>query len=149
MDATGNVIFWESHKIGFIAGSKISALSVLPILDWASDIAKCNDIAIMSGFHSLIEHQVLNILLHGHCGIISVLARSLYAKIPLEFQSAYNEGRVLFVSEEKQNRSSKDSAFRRNQLVANLADELVIPQISSDSSLYPIISSFSKKITIL
>ena len=149
METIGNTELFERRKIGFLAGSKISALSVFPTLDWASEMANREDVSIISGFQSQLERQVLDFLLRGSCGIVCVLARSLYAKVPSEFQSAYTDGRVLFVSEEKQNRTTKASAFRRNQLVANLAEELVIPRISSDSSLSPIISSFTGKITIL
>lgn len=145
----GNIELLDRRKIGFLAGSKINPLSVLPTLDWASEVSVRKDVSIVSGFHSQLERQVVDFLLRGRCGIICILARSLYTKIPLEFQSAYTCGRVLFVSEEKQNRVSKYSAYRRNQLVVKFADELVTPKISSDSSLHPLISSFTRKITIL
>lgn len=149
METYGNTSLLDRRKVGFLAGSKIAALSVFPTLNWAAEVAARDDVSIISGFHSQLERQVLDFLLRGRCGIICVLARSLYAKIPSEFRTAYTDGRVLFVSEERQNRSSKKSAYRRNQLVANLSDELVVPKISSDSSLFRIISSFTGKITIL
>lgn len=149
MESIGNTSLFDRKKIGFLAGSKIAPLSVLPTLDWASEIATREDVAVVSGFHSQLERQVLDLLLKGKCGIICVLARSLYAKIPLEFQSTFTDGRLIFVSEERHVRPTKNSAYRRNQLVVSLSDELVIPQISSESSLYPIITSFSTKISIL
>ncbi|QCD38123.1 hypothetical protein E7745_00405 [Duncaniella sp. C9] len=149
METLGNVILLDRHRFGFLAGSKIAALSVLPTLDWASEVSVRKDVSVVSGFHSQLERQVLDLLLKGKCGIICVLARSLYAKIPLEFQSAFTGGRVIFVSEERQVRPTKNSAYRRNQLVVSLSDELVIPQISSESSLHPIITSFTKTISIL
>lgn len=149
METLGNTSLFDRKKIGFLAGSKIAALSVLPTLDWASEVAASDNVSIVSGFHSKLERQVLELLLQGQCGIICVLARSLYVKIPLEYQAAFTDNRVIFVSEERQSRISKESAYRRNKLVATLSDELVIPRISSDSSLHPIISSFTKTITIL
>lgn len=149
MHTKGNNSLLESHLVGFLAGSKIAVLSVLPTLDWASEVSAREDVSIVSGFHSPLECRVLELLLRGKCGIVCILARSLYTKIPLEYMPAYTEGRVLFVSKEKQNRSSKESASRRNQLVADYADELVMPKILSDSSLYPIMSSFTRKISIL
>lgn len=149
METVGNFSLLERKKIGFLAGSKITPLSVFPTLDWASEIATREDVAVVSGFHSQLERQVLDLLLKGKCGIICVLARSLYAKIPLEFQSAFTGGRVIFVSEERQVRPTKNSAYRRNQLVVSLSDELVIPQISSESSLHPVITSSTKTISIL
>lgn len=149
METHGNISLLDRHCFGFLAGSKIAALSVFPTLDWASEIAVREDIAVVSGFHSQLERQVLDLLLKGKCGIICVLARSLYAKIPGEFQSAFTGGRIIFVSEERQIRPTKNSAYRRNQLVVSLSDELVIPQISSKSSLHPIITSSTKTISIL
>lgn len=149
MNMLGNIELFDRRKVGFLAGSKINPLSVLPTLDWASEIAAHDDVSIVSGFHSQLERQALDLLLKGKCGVICVLARSLYAKIPLEFQSAFTGGRVIFVSEERQVRPTKNSAYRRNQLVVSLSDELVIPQISSESSLHPIITSFTKTISIL
>lgn len=136
METLGNILLLDRHRIGFLAGSKIAALSVFPIFDWTAEIASHHDVSIVSGFHSQLERQVLDFILRGDCGIICVLARSLYANVPLEFIPAYNEGRVLFVSAEKHSRSTKESSHRRNQFVINLADELITPKISCDSSLY-------------
>lgn len=136
MNLLGNIKLLDRRKLGFLAGSKIDPLSVIPTLDWASEIAAHEDVSIVSGFHSQLERQVLEFLLRGQCGIVYVLARSLYSNVPLEFLSICTEGRMLFVSEEKQNRATKNTAYRRNQLVVNLADQLVTPKISPDSSLY-------------
>jgi len=148
MEVLGNISLLERKKIGYFASGTIATLSVLPIIDWAAEIAKREDVAVVSGFHSKMEREVLDFLLNGKCGIICVLARSLYKNIPREYMEAYNQGRVLFLSEEKQPRPTKESAFRRNRLVVTLADELVIPIIPPESSLYNLVSS-DKKTTIL
>lgn len=149
METLGNTELIDRHRIGFLAGSRITALSVLPALDWASDVAVRDDVSIVSGFHSELERQVLDFLLQGRCGIVCVLARSLYSKIPNEYKRAFNDGRVLFVTEEKQNRASKESAYRRNKLVATLSDELVIPAIWPGSSICAIVNSYSKPMITL
>lgn len=149
MDTIGDISLLDRHLIGFLAGSKIAALSVLPTLDWASDVAAREDVSIVSGFQSQLEHQVLEFLLRGRCGIICVLARSLYKRIPCEFKEAFSQGRILFVSEEKQSRPSIESASRRNRLVVSMANELIIPSLSPESSLNSILTSANKKITIL
>lgn len=149
MDTFGNQSLLERRKVGFIAGSNVAPLSVLPAFDWAVETATRDDICIVSGFHSILERQVLDFLLKGNCGIICVLARSLYSKIPSVLESEYKKDRVLFITEEKQNRVSKKSAHRRNKLVADLSDELVTPIISPESSLSAIISSYNKPILTL
>lgn len=139
MESIGNISLIDRRKIGFLAGSKITPLSVFPTLDWASEIATREDVAVVSGFHSQLERQVLDLLLKGKCGIICVLARSLYSKVPVEYKLAFDCGRVLFITEEKQSRATKESSCRRNQLVANLCKEIVVPRPSPYSSLKSII----------
>lgn len=149
METHGNISLLDRKRIGFLAGSKIASLSVLPVFDWASEVARCDDIAIVSGFHSPLERQVLDFLFRGKCGIVYVLARNLYKKVPAEFNDAFNNERVLFVTEETLPRPTKETALHRNNLVISLSDELVVPKISPDSSLFPLISSTNKKIITL
>ena len=59
----GNKALLDMQKVGYLASRKISTLSVLPTLDWAMQISKQKDIAIVSGFHSKMERDVLKILL--------------------------------------------------------------------------------------
>ncbi len=95
MDNIGNTSLLNCKKIGYFASTPIASLSVLPTLDWAAEVAKLEDVAVVSGFHSKMEREVLDYLLHGKCGIICVLAASIYKKIPEMYREAYNDGRVL------------------------------------------------------
>ena len=52
MKTLGNTSLLERKKIGYFASGTIASLSVLPTLDWATEIAKREDVAIVSGFHS-------------------------------------------------------------------------------------------------
>ncbi|WP_290088465.1 hypothetical protein [uncultured Duncaniella sp.] len=54
-------------------------------------------VAIVSCFYPKMEREVLDLLLRGKCGIICVLARSIY-KLPDKFSEAYNARRVLFIA---------------------------------------------------
>ncbi|MCH5347467.1 MAG: hypothetical protein J1E63_10165, partial [Muribaculaceae bacterium] len=126
--------------------------SVLPTLDWAAEIAKREDVAVVSGFHSKMEREVLDYLLRGRCGIICVLARSIYRKVPHKFIDAFNQNRVLFISEEKNRQTTmtgKATAQKRNRHVASMSDELVFSSLSPDSSLYQIFQSSEKPTTTI
>ena len=114
---------------------KISTLPVLPTLDWTMQISRQEDVAVVSGFHSRMEKDVLKILLQGKCGIIIVLARRMYRKIPLEYTEALLQQRILFISFEKDSvtRVSEISAHRRNEYVKSLADEMKTISINSHS----------------
>ena len=131
----GNKELLHKRKVGFLASRKISTLSVLPTLDWAMQMSKQEETAIVSGFHSRMEKDVLKILLQGKCGIIIVLARGMYRKIPQEYTGALLQQRILFISFEKDSvtRVSEISAHRRNEYVKSLADEMKTISINSHS----------------
>lgn len=140
METLGNKSLLDRKKIGYLASNKIASLSVLPTLDWAAEVSQREDVAIVSGFHSKMEREVLDYLLRGKCGIICALARSMYRRIPDIFREAYNAGRVLFISPCKTSalRTSRHLCQQRNRFVASISDELVFSSITSDSSLYPL-----------
>ena len=88
MDTLGNTSLLDHRKIGYFASGTIASLSVLPTLDWVAEVARREDVAIVSGFHSKMEREVLDFLLRGKCGIICVLARSIYKKVPDKYREA-------------------------------------------------------------
>lgn len=142
METLGNASLLDRKKIGYFASSKIATLSVLPTLDWATEVANREDVAIVSGFHSQMEREVLDFLLQGKCGIICVLARSIYKKVPDKFQEAYNDGRVLFISPYNTTTTltSRYLCKKRNEYVADISDELIFSSLSLESSLLSLLS---------
>lgn len=140
METLGNTSLLDRKMIGYFASSKIASLSVLPTLDWVAEVAKHEDVAIVSGFHSKMEREVLDFLLRGKCGIVCVLARSIYKKIPNKFHEAYNSGRILFIAPFKTSttRTSRHLCQQRNEYVASISNELVFSSLTPDSSLYPL-----------
>lgn len=125
----GNTELLKQNKVGFLASRKISSLSILPTLDWATEVSKREDIAIISGFHSKMERNVLEILLKGQCGIIIVLARGMYRKLPKQYEEAMSQNRLLIISNEKKNvrRVSEQTAHKRNEYVKSISDEMYRP----------------------
>ena len=150
METLGNTSLLDRKKIGYFASSKIASLSVLPTLDWAAEVAQHEDVAIVSGFHSKMEREVLDFLLRDKCGIICVLARSIYKKIPDMFCDAYNSGRVLFIApfNTTATRISRQMCKQRNEYVASISDELVFSSLTPDSSLYHL-SLSNRRIMVL
>ena len=122
----GNKELLKMRKVGFLASRKISTLSILPTLDWAMQVCKQKDIAIVSGFHSKMERDVLKILLQGECGIIVVLARGMYRNLPKQYEVAMLQNRLLIISYEKESviRVSEYTAHKRNNYVREIADEM-------------------------
>ena len=127
METFGNTELLKMRKVGFLASRKISSISILPTLDWATEVSKREDIAVVSGFHSKMERNVLEILLKGQCGIIIVLARGMYRKLPIQYEEAMSQKRLLIISNEKDNvkRVSERTAHKRNEYVREIADEMM------------------------
>ena len=123
----GNKELLKQKKVGFLASRNISSLSILPTLDWATEVSKREDNAIVSGFHSKMERNVLEILLKGQCGIIIVLARGMYRKLSKQYEEAMSQNRLLIISNEKDNvkRVSEQTAHKRNEYVREIADEMM------------------------
>ena len=122
----GNTDLLQKRKIGFLASRKIATLSVLPTLDWATEISQQEEVAVVSGFHSQMEKEVLKILLRGKCGIIVILARGMYRQVPKHYEEALQQNRLLILSYEKDNvtRISEQTAHKRNKRVVALSDEM-------------------------
>ena len=124
----GNKQLLNLHKVGLIASRHASTIDVIPTLDWAAEMSRQKDIAVVSGFQSPLEKDVLKFLLRGACPIIIVLARGMYRKIPKIFQTPLNQERILIISNEPDNiiRVSEISAHKRNEYVKLMVDELKI-----------------------
>ncbi len=122
----GNKELLDKRKIGFMASRKIASPAILPTLDWAVEISKRTDVAVVSGFHSRLEKDVLKFLLQGKCGIVVVLARGMYRRLPKLYKAAMNDGRLLIIALEKETvtRVSERTAHKRNKYVEKLADGL-------------------------
>lgn len=133
----GNANLLQAHKVAFLAPSHISTLSVLPTLEWASTMSRKEDVAVISGFSSRMEQEVLDILLRGKCGIIIMLGRMLYKQVPEAWQEPLARNSLLVISTNGQPRQSRLAAKERNEQVVQLADEAFMPCIPpKDSSLH-------------
>ena len=124
----GNKQLLNLHKIGFIASRHASTLDVIPTLDWAVEVGKSMDVAVVSGFQSPLEKDVLKFLLRGACPIIIVLARGMYRKLPEALQTPMDQQRLLIISNESDNttRVSEITAHKRNEYVISISDEMKI-----------------------
>lgn len=123
----GNPELLKLHKIAFLCSRKCPAAVVLKCYDWAiaqREAGRC----IISGFHSTIEKDVLHYLLKGAQPIIVALARGLKEKIEPELQQPLEQGRLLMVTPfgKEIKRVTTQTAQLRNQLMIDMADEIVI-----------------------
>ena len=90
-------------------------------------------VTVISGFHSPLEKECLRILLRGSQPIVVCPARAIETmRIPTEIRAAFDAGRVLFLSPfaGRPVRITTESAIRRNEVVAALADDAYIAHVA-------------------
>ena len=86
-------------------------------------------VTVISGFHSPLEKECLNVLLDGAQPLIVCPARSIERlRLPARWKAALARERLLLLSPfaEPQRRATVGRARARNELVAALADVLLI-----------------------
>ena len=84
---------------------------------------------VISGFHSPLERECLDILLRGKQPIVMGLARGIGAiRLPPVQRRAVNDGRLTIISPfaASLRRTTADLALQRNRFIAALADEAVL-----------------------
>ena len=134
MDLSGNKDLLDRELVAFFASRKATPHDTQLALQWAESICQ-TDKVVISGFHSPLEKEVLNILLEHHHPVIFALGRALYKRVPPHLQTAFDEGNLLFVSFRGYARHSWNTAQQRNWAVAGLADEVYFTQFDNTSSL--------------
>lgn len=146
----GNYDLLKCYKTAFLCSRKIPATAVLKSYDWAISMReekKC----VISGFHGPLEKEVLDILIKGDQPIIVALAKNLPVKFPLYFQDAFKNGRILMISNfhGMQVRPSVKTARRRNKLMLELCDKIVVGYCSKQGQLSDILRGVKKPIEYL
>lgn len=122
-----------ARKVALFCSARTPGEAILRAHDAARQM-RDEGITVISGFHSPIEKECLKILLRGKQPIIICPGRSIESmRIPAPSRAAFDAGRILFLSpfSRQPRRVTKESAFRRNEVVAALADEAYVAHIES------------------
>lgn len=132
----GNVKLIHHSKTAFLCSRKIPASVVLKCYDWAIAQREAGN-CVISGFHSQLEKDVLHYLLKGKQPIIVAMARGLKQKLEPELQQPMDEGRLLIITpfDESIKRVTEKTAAIRNQMMIELADEVVVGFASEGGNL--------------
>jgi predicted Rossmann fold nucleotide-binding protein DprA/Smf involved in DNA uptake len=133
--ADAPVRLWAIGKLEILATRKVGLFcsvhcpdSAVPGAYDAARKLRDNGVTVVSGFHSPVEKECLRILLEGSQSIIICPPRALEkVRLSAEWRQALNYDRLLLLSAfEKPRRADKESARKRNELVAALSDEVLI-----------------------
>lgn len=133
----GNEKILSGWKRAFFCSRHASPDTVLKTLDLAKEWREQGK-TIVSGFHSPVEKEVLHILLKGKQPIIICPARCVEnMRVPREWKKGIEEGRILVISPFKKNEKRMTSKLcdRRNEFVADMADEIFIADASKGGKI--------------
>ncbi len=142
----GNKALLALNKTAFLCSRKVPASIILKCYDWAIQQREDGN-CIISGFHSQIEKDVLHYLLKGNQPIIVVLARGLKQKIEPEFLEPIAKGRLLIITpfEQKVKRVTVETAKVRNQMMIELANNIVVGFANINGQLYKFLTTTKSK----
>jgi predicted Rossmann fold nucleotide-binding protein DprA/Smf involved in DNA uptake len=121
----------------FFCSKGTPGATILKAFDQAAawrDAGRC----VVSGFHSPLEKQCLDILLRGKQPIVMALARGVgVLRLPAPQRRAIDDGRLTIISpfDSTEKRITADLARQRNRFVAALAGEVIFAFISPGGSL--------------
>lgn len=142
----GSIELINTPKTAFFCSNRCPGDAILKAMDQAQkwrDQGRC----IISGFHSPIEKECLQILLRGRQPIIICPARSIDTmRIPKDWKAAIEEERLLALSlfPVAERRMTAALAERRNQMVVALADEVYFTHISPGGRIYQLSRQFKE-----
>ena len=135
LSCIGNPDILQSKTLAIFCSNKCPGNIILKTYDVMRQIRE-RGITVISGFHSAIERECLNILLKGRQSVIICPARSIEGmRIKPEYRKPLEDGRLLIFSpfSGKEKRISSDRAVRRNYFVAALATAIFIPYAAPGS----------------
>ena len=137
LSVIGNVAVLQGAMEAFLCSKETPGATILKAFDQAAawrDAGVC----VISGFHSPLEQQCLEILLRGKQPIVWALARGLgVLRLPKPRRDALDDGRLTVISPfpADESRTNADLARQRNRVVAALASDTVFAHISPGGSL--------------
>lgn len=128
----GDLKILESKKLALLCSIKCPGEIILKTYDLAHALRETGE-TVISGFHSPMEKEVLNVLVRSQTPVVICPARSMEGmRLPRECESPLNEGRLLLLSPFEKNikRPTVQTTLIRNKLVAALSDQILIAHAS-------------------
>lgn len=148
--SVGNRRLLDLPKTAFLCSRRVPAAVVLKCFDWAIEQRETRR-CVVSGFHSTIEKDVFHYLIKGTQPVVMMLAHGIGPKIKVEFADHLEAGRLLIASPfgPDQKRGDRRTAGKRNELMIDLADDVVVGYASSGGILEKTLSALSKPYRLL
>lgn len=146
IEIVGPRTFLSEPATAFLCSKETPGSTILKAFDQAAawrDGGRC----VISGFHSPLEQQCLDILLRGRQPVVMALARGVgVLRLPAAQRKALDDGRLTIISPfpAKEKRATVALARQRNRFVAALAAEVVFAYVSPSGSLAHLTAELSQ-----
>jgi hypothetical protein len=140
--ATGDLCILEKCLLAFFCSSKCPGNVILAVYDLAR-ILRDAGVPIISGFHSPMEKECLDLLLRGEQPIVICPGRSIEGmRIPSAWQQAISDKRLLLLSpfDPKERRLTKALAEIRNSFVATIASSILVAHASTNGTIHKLVT---------
>lgn len=138
----GQTALLTEPLLGLIASRECPGHVLLETLDRVPEWVQAGRV-IVSGFHSPLEQQVLRSVLRRQGRAVKVLARGMGDYRPTaEEREPLAAGRMLVITacRPEVRRITRETALARNRLILDLASEIVVPYLASNSPLATLIA---------
>lgn len=136
LDVIGNPLLLTRPLTAIFCSSRCTGDAILRATKWVGTLSDDQGLTFIGGFHSAMEKSFLEIFLDGKCRICLCPARSLVRyRIPQLLRSPIESGRLTVVSSlpETIRANSTRSSHHRNQLVADLAEQIIVTHAAEGS----------------
>ncbi len=143
--AIGNLHILEQQLLGFFCSAKCPGAIILKTYDLIRDLRN-KGVVVISGFHSPIEKDCLDLLIRGKQPIVICPARGIETmRIPKSWRTPIEKNRLLILSpfENKYRRPTVALAEHRNRFVEMLADKILIAYAANKSKTMQLFSKAS------
>lgn len=134
----GNPALLDLPKTALLCSVRCPGTAILPALDQAEHW-RATGRCVIGGFQAPLDKECLRVLLRGRQPVIICPGRGLSTatRVPPEWKRPLAEGRLLLVSgfAAAERRVTTELAWRRNLLVAALADELYLAHVAPGGHL--------------
>lgn len=121
--ALGNLDILQLSLMAFFCSRKCPGDAILKAYDLAREL-RDKEAPVISGFHTPVEKDMLDILIKGKGPIVICPARGLEGmRVPVKLRKRLEGGTLLFcsIADPKEKRITAEIADERNKLVAALA----------------------------
>ena len=145
--AIGNLNILEEQLLGFFCSVKYPDAIILKTYDLIRDLRN-KEAIVISGFHSPIEKDCLDLLIRGKQPIVICPARGIETmRIPMAWREPLIQNRLLIFSpfENKYRRPTVALAEHRNRFVEMLADKILVAYASEGGKTIQLCSEAADK----